>query len=100
MVGDSPEADVAGGQAAGLQTAWIRRGRVWPVDDPLPDLRVDTVAEAATRGLQRQGPALLSRLCAVAGTGASNPFCAQRPTMNSNAVACFGRRASRSPLSR
>lgn len=55
MVGDSPEADVAGGQAAGLQTAWIRRGRVWPVDDPMPDLMVDTVAEAATLVLQRQG---------------------------------------------
>lgn len=55
MVGDSPAADVAGGQAAGLKTAWIRRGRVWPGDDPMPDLLVDTVAEAAGFVLQRQG---------------------------------------------
>jgi FMN phosphatase YigB (HAD superfamily) len=55
MVGDSPEADVAGGQSAGLKTAWIRRGRVWPEDDPMPDLLVDTVAEAATLVLQRHG---------------------------------------------
>ncbi len=55
MVGDSPEADVAGGQAAGLQTAWIRRGRVWPEDDPMPDLLVDTVAEAVMLVLQSHG---------------------------------------------
>jgi putative hydrolase of the HAD superfamily len=54
MVGDSAEADIAGGQAAGLYTAWIRRGRVWPEADPMPDLLVDTFAEAATLVLQRQ----------------------------------------------
>jgi FMN phosphatase YigB (HAD superfamily) len=55
MVGDSPEADVAGGQAAGIQTAWIRRGRLWTGDDPMPDLLVDSVSEAATLVIAQQG---------------------------------------------
>ena len=48
MVGDSPDADIAGGRAAGLQTAWIRRGRAWNRDDFVPDLVIDSVAEAVS----------------------------------------------------
>ena len=48
MVGDSPEMDIAGGGAVGLQTAWIRRGREWSRSDLEPDLVVDTVAQAAS----------------------------------------------------
>lgn len=58
MVGDSPDADIAGGRAAGLQTAWVRRGRRWNRDDLMPDLFVDTFVEAARLILQRQGTRL------------------------------------------
>jgi HAD superfamily hydrolase (TIGR01549 family) len=40
MVGDTPDADIAGGRAAGLRTAWLRRGRNWPE----PAFRPDVVA--------------------------------------------------------
>jgi putative hydrolase of the HAD superfamily len=30
MVGDHPTADIGGGAAAGLSTAWLHRGRAWP----------------------------------------------------------------------
>lgn len=46
MVGDSPDADVAGGKAAGLRTVWVRRGREWPAAAPAPDLVVEDGEEA------------------------------------------------------
>ncbi|MCX4750867.1 HAD family hydrolase [Kitasatospora sp. NBC_01287] len=45
MVGDSVAADIGGGQAAGLRTAWIRRGRTWPATARPPDLVADRVTE-------------------------------------------------------
>lgn len=46
MVGDSPDADVGGGHAAGLRTAWVHRGRAWARDDFAPDAVVATVGDA------------------------------------------------------
>lgn len=46
MVGDSPEADIAGAVNCGLRSIWIRRGRDWPVDAFRPDAIVDTIPEA------------------------------------------------------
>ncbi|WP_425861090.1 HAD family hydrolase [Arthrobacter sp. TWP1-1] len=45
MVGDHPVADIAGGQAAGLETGWVSRGKEWPVEIPLPTLASETAAE-------------------------------------------------------
>jgi putative hydrolase of the HAD superfamily len=47
MVGDSPDADVAGGIAAGLRTIWIHRGREWDHPAFTPDVTVSSVPEAA-----------------------------------------------------
>lgn len=41
MVGDHPVADIAGGQAAGLATCWLRRGRTWAQDGHEPTAQVD-----------------------------------------------------------
>lgn len=46
MVGDSRVADIGGGQAAGLRTAWIDRGRLWPDEVGKPDHIVADAAEA------------------------------------------------------
>jgi len=46
MVGDSANADIAGGRKAGLRTIWIARGRVWDVPEYEPDAVATTVAEA------------------------------------------------------
>ena len=46
MVGDSPEADVAGGIAAGLRTIWMSRGREWSRFDYLPEFTVSSIPEA------------------------------------------------------
>jgi FMN phosphatase YigB (HAD superfamily) len=46
IVGDAPEADMAGGRRVGLRTAWIHRGRYWPLCDFVPDATVATPAEA------------------------------------------------------
>jgi HAD superfamily hydrolase (TIGR01549 family) len=45
MVGDSPVADIGGGKAVGLRTAWLARGRQWD-EGPRPDLVVGSVSEA------------------------------------------------------
>ncbi|MET4619620.1 FMN phosphatase YigB (HAD superfamily) [Arthrobacter sp. 2762] len=45
MVGDHPIADVSGGRAAGLKTAWVSRGQDWPNDVPLPTLTRHSAAE-------------------------------------------------------
>lgn len=46
MVGDSPAADVAGGRAAGLRTAWLHRGRTWDRAGFAPDVVVADIADA------------------------------------------------------
>ncbi|MFS0703978.1 HAD family hydrolase [Cellulomonas sp. 179-A 9B4 NHS] len=46
MVGDDPVADVGGGRAAGLRTAWVAHGRVWPAPDEPPDLVAPTPRDA------------------------------------------------------
>ncbi len=46
MVGDSPEADVAGAAACGLRSVWLRRGRRWPGGGVSPTFEADTFAAA------------------------------------------------------
>lgn len=47
MCGDNPEADIGGGAAAGLSTAWLHLGRDWPMDLAFrPDLTCASVSEA------------------------------------------------------
>ncbi len=46
MVGDSGAADIRGGQAAGLRTIWIHRGRTWDLADPAPDAAVADIPAA------------------------------------------------------
>jgi len=44
MVGDHVEADIAGGRAAGLATAWVTHGRPWP-EQWLPTLMESSTAD-------------------------------------------------------
>ncbi|GAA4911269.1 putative hydrolase of the HAD superfamily [Stackebrandtia albiflava] len=44
MIGDSAEADVGGGRAAGLRTIWIDRGRIWRGGDAPNRIRPDATA--------------------------------------------------------
>lgn len=46
MVGDSLAADIAGGNGAGMHTAWIRHGRRLAVADPRPERVIEHTAEA------------------------------------------------------
>lgn len=46
MVGDTLDADIEGGIAAGLRTIWLNRGRTRPDDAPVPDYECASVAEA------------------------------------------------------
>lgn len=46
MVGDTAGADIAGAQAAGIRSIWLRRGRDWPADQQRPTAIVDTFVEA------------------------------------------------------
>ena len=45
FVGDNPVADIDGAKRFGMQTAWIRRGRQYPVGLEPPDHTVDHVTE-------------------------------------------------------
>lgn len=45
MVGDHPDADIAGGRSAGLRTGWVSRGREWPRGTAAADLSAATTAE-------------------------------------------------------
>ncbi|MGB9033265.1 MAG: HAD family hydrolase [Paeniglutamicibacter sp.] len=45
MVGDHPTADIAGGKAAGLETGWVSRGKIWADSSMIPNLAADTAAE-------------------------------------------------------
>jgi HAD superfamily hydrolase (TIGR01549 family) len=47
MVGDSPEADVVGGIAAGLRTIWMSRGRKWGGFNHFPEFIASSIPEAA-----------------------------------------------------
>lgn len=50
MVGDSAQADIEGGRAAGLATIWMARGRQWDSSSfASPDAQVATIAEAVSR---------------------------------------------------
>lgn len=53
MVGDHPIADIAGGQAAGLETGWVSRGLEWPVDVHSPTLMAATAAEVINNVVYR-----------------------------------------------
>lgn len=48
MIGDHPEHDIAGGQAAGLRTIWVSRQRAWPVGRLPADRTVADTASAIT----------------------------------------------------
>jgi FMN phosphatase YigB (HAD superfamily) len=45
MVGDSLPADIAGGNALGLHTAWVRHGRTLPADAPVPTYVLEHTAD-------------------------------------------------------
>jgi FMN phosphatase YigB (HAD superfamily) len=45
MTGDSLDADIAGGNALGLTTAWVSLGRDHPADAPVPTHLLDATAE-------------------------------------------------------
>ena len=46
MIGDNPQADIAGARGAGLRTVWLSRGRIWPIADFQPDHQVEHPADA------------------------------------------------------
>jgi putative hydrolase of the HAD superfamily len=48
MIGDNLDTDIAGGQAVGAQTVWVRPDREWvaPVSDVRPDHTADSFTEA------------------------------------------------------
>ena len=60
MVGDDVEADVAGGQAAGMTGVLVRTGKYRPGDEdlisPPPDAVVDDIAQATAWILDRASP--------------------------------------------
>jgi FMN phosphatase YigB (HAD superfamily) len=56
MVGDSPSADIRGGQGVGLRTIWIHRDRAWELGAPAPDAQVGDVAAAVRVILGEVGP--------------------------------------------
>jgi len=46
FVGDNPMVDILGAHAAGMRTAWLRRGAVWPADlGPVPGPTIDSLAQ-------------------------------------------------------
>lgn len=46
FVGDNPIADMAGANAAGMSTAWLRRKRTWPSDiTSLPSFIIETLPD-------------------------------------------------------
>lgn len=46
FVGDHPVNDIAGARSAGMQTAWLHRGKPWPADAGRePDLTLGSLAE-------------------------------------------------------
>ena len=57
MVGDSPSADVRGGQGVGLRTIWFHRGRTWDLGGQEPDAQVADVPAAVRIILGEDDPA-------------------------------------------
>jgi putative hydrolase of the HAD superfamily len=55
MVGDSPEADVGGAAAAGVRSAWLRRGRSWLESRYAPTVASDGVIAALADVMAFQG---------------------------------------------
>jgi FMN phosphatase YigB (HAD superfamily) len=56
MIGDNPQADIAGARSAGLRTVWLSRGRIWPIEDFEPDHQAADPA-AAIKHVIRAEPA-------------------------------------------
>ncbi|HEX7591104.1 MAG TPA: HAD family hydrolase [Candidatus Limnocylindrales bacterium] len=46
VVGDRPDADIAGAVAIGARSVWLRRGRSWPFTEYSPTLASDNVPDA------------------------------------------------------
>lgn len=46
MIGDQAGSDIAGADAAGIRSIWLRRGRDYPADQPTPTAIADSFAEA------------------------------------------------------
>jgi putative hydrolase of the HAD superfamily len=61
MVGDNPEADIAGAVALGLRTVWLARGRTWAERDYAPTAVAGSLTEAlrivSSGGRARRGAA-------------------------------------------
>ena len=57
LIGDSPEADIGGAQAAGIPSVWLRRGRSWSLPGFTPTLEADSFPEAVELMLAAQLPA-------------------------------------------
>jgi putative hydrolase of the HAD superfamily len=47
FVGDHPVNDVDGAHSAGMMTAWLRRGRLWPPELAEADLTIESLSELA-----------------------------------------------------
>lgn len=45
MVGDSALHDIVGASALGSKTAWVHRGRSWPVEHPRPTVELDDLTQ-------------------------------------------------------
>lgn len=51
MIGDSPEADIRGATRIGARSAWLSRGRMWPLDDIAPTITAENVHVAMIAAL-------------------------------------------------
>ena len=45
FVGDDPVNDILGASSAGLTAVWIRDGKTWPKEHPIPHYQIDALAE-------------------------------------------------------
>lgn len=45
FVGDNPHADIAGAKSVGMLTAWLHRGRPWPVELASPDVTISRMSD-------------------------------------------------------
>jgi len=54
MVGDSADADIAGAASVGANTAWLSRGRTWPLPNPSPTIEARTFSAAISGILAAQ----------------------------------------------
>lgn len=58
VIGDSPEADIAGALTIGARSIWIDRGRTWPMDSYRPTLVAARAADAVALLLEREAQGL------------------------------------------